>query len=194
MKKTWIKVKRGLLDPKHIERLGQAWYLYLYILDQADWEKGIVTNWKDEYAADDLNKPVSLIREHRRSLEGKYIEKKQNQHDLTIIILNWSNPREYSGQVYNAVEGAGLDEPSAVGEAQGAGQGLVQGAPQGFKNPPENPVPSYSHITHNTYTQNRRIYTPHKSYQELKKEAENRKAKDYKRFLRDPYYRQVSND
>lgn len=25
MRKTWIKVKRGILEPKHIDALGPAW-------------------------------------------------------------------------------------------------------------------------------------------------------------------------
>jgi hypothetical protein len=42
MRKTWIKVKRGILEPKHIEKLGVAWYLYFYILDNADWDTGTI--------------------------------------------------------------------------------------------------------------------------------------------------------
>ena len=81
MKKTWIKVKRGLLEPKHINQLGSAWYLYFYILDQAEWETGTISNWKDKYAADELNKPINLIREHRKHLqEMKYIKCDQGLH------------------------------------------------------------------------------------------------------------------
>ena len=42
MKNTWIKVKRGILrlEPKHIAKLGQAWYLYFYILDQTNGAAG----------------------------------------------------------------------------------------------------------------------------------------------------------
>lgn len=59
-KKTWIKIKRGILEPKHIERLGAAWYLYFYILDQTEWESGTILDWKDKYVADDLCKPLAV--------------------------------------------------------------------------------------------------------------------------------------
>ena len=49
-KKTWIKVKRGLLAPKHRELLGVRFWLYMYLLDKTEWETGIVYGWKDKDA------------------------------------------------------------------------------------------------------------------------------------------------
>ena len=101
-KKTWIKIKRGILEPKHIEKLGQAWYLYFYILDQADWGTGTIKEWKDEFAAIDLEKPIGLIREHRKHLAAeKYIICEKNQHSQTITIHNWTDPRRYDKHLLN---------------------------------------------------------------------------------------------
>ena len=152
MKKTWIKVKRGLLEPKHINQLGSAWYLYFYILDQAEWETGTISNWKDKYAADELNKPINLIREHRKHLqEMKYIKCDQGLHKQIITIHNWIDPRRYDGVVQNPEnQGIEISEPCQQEEADGSGHGLPHGSGHGFSNPSENLDSSYSHISHNT--------------------------------------------
>ncbi len=102
MKKTWIKLKRGLVEPKHRDKLGIRIWLYLYILDQADWGQGAVINWIDKNAADELGMPISTVRKQRRQLEeDKYISCLQKKDHQQIVIKNWTNPREYSGEVYN---------------------------------------------------------------------------------------------
>lgn len=102
MKKTWIKVKRGLIEPKHRERLGIRIWLYLYILDQANWERGAVIEWTDKNASDELEIPIDTIRSQRRRLvTDGYIVCHQSKHSQTIEVRNWTNPREYSGEVYN---------------------------------------------------------------------------------------------
>jgi len=180
MKKTWIKVKRGLLEPKHIEQLGQAWYLYFYILDNADWETGTIKEWKDKYAADELGKPLGMIREHRKLLEENYIESIKNRYSQTIVIRNWTNPRMYDGSILN--EDTGKPELSDNAENEGKGQSLTQSEPkskgqsltQSFSNPSENLHSSYSHISHNTNHKSQGInnITTHQSFiQELVKTA-----------------------
>ena len=102
MKKTWITVKRGLLDPKHVDRLGIRFYLYLYCLDQANWEQGKVLFYRDRDASDELGISISTIRKQRVKLEEDgYISCLQKSNHQTITIHNWTNPREYSGAVYN---------------------------------------------------------------------------------------------
>jgi len=102
MKKTWIKVKRGLLEPKHIERLGVRFFLYLYYLDQADWVEGAVLFYRDRDAADELGIPIPTVRKQRVKLEeDKYISCLQKNDHQVITIHNWTNPREYSGEIYN---------------------------------------------------------------------------------------------
>lgn len=94
-RKTFIKVRRGILDAQHTEKLGAAWYLFFYMLDQADWETGIISGWKDQFAADDLQKPLSQIRFHRQHLEKeKYIICTKRQHDQIITINRWKDPRK----------------------------------------------------------------------------------------------------
>ena len=101
-RKTWIKVKRGLLEPKHIERLGVRFFLYLYYLDQADWEQGAVLFYRDRDAADELGIPISTVRKQRVKLEDDgYISCLQKKDHQRITIHNWTNPREYSGKIYN---------------------------------------------------------------------------------------------
>jgi len=101
-RKTWIKVKRGILEPKHIEKLGAAWYLYFYVLDNADWETGCIPEWKDDYAAQDLEKPLGMIREHRKHLADEgYITCIKKRYCQQIIIHNWTDPRRYDGVEQN---------------------------------------------------------------------------------------------
>jgi hypothetical protein len=151
-KKTWIKIKRGLLEPKHIEKLAQAWYLYLYILDQADWETGTIKEWKDEYAANDLEKPIGMIREHRKKLElEKYIECEKNQHSQKIIIHNWTDPRRYDNHLLNPeIESMEKDELSNGEIIQSADQSSCQT----ILAPSQNSAPSYSHIITLTHKNN----------------------------------------
>lgn len=148
MRKTWIKVKRGILEQKHIDKLGQAWYLYFYILDQADWESGKITGWKDEYAADDLGKPIGLIREHRKKLAiEKYIRYEKGQHDQTIIINNWTDPRRYDYHIINPDNESAEESEHSNGESLPQTSGQTSG--QTILAPSQNNVPSYNHISHN---------------------------------------------
>ena len=76
------------------------------------------------------------MRDHRRKLEDElYIQTTQKQYCLEIAITNWTNPREYSGQKYNEIQG---DEITAPQEIQGnenpslqKNQGDTQGYTQG---------------------------------------------------------------
>jgi hypothetical protein len=124
MKKQWISVKCGLSrDPKHRQAMGESVWLFLHILDIASWEDGIAHDWKDEAAAEDMGMPVRTLREHRRRLaELGYIACNQKQYTQDIVIHNWTNPREYNGQVYNQKQGDSETEPR-----QGDTQGYIQG-------------------------------------------------------------------
>ena len=144
-RKTWIKVKRGILEPRHINKLGVAWYLYFYILDNADWETGKIFEWKDKFAADELGKPLGMIREHRKLLvTEKYITTTQNRLSQTITIMNWTNPRMYDGKVLN--EGSEKDEPYTEKADEGSGKGYGKGVLDHAKISHS----SLYHITHNT--------------------------------------------
>ena len=101
-KKTYIVVKRGILDKRHIFKINNAIWLFLYMLDIVGWEEGIIHEWKDKDAAEELGFNISTIRNQRRLLESQnYISCEQHLRCLKIKIKNWTNPREYSGKVYN---------------------------------------------------------------------------------------------
>ena len=102
MKKTWIKVKRGLLETKHRHGLGIRIWLYLYMLDQTDWDTGKVLEWRDGDAASELNMSVATIRKQRRQLDGAgYITCSQGYRKQVIVIHNYTNPRKYDGEMLN---------------------------------------------------------------------------------------------
>jgi len=128
MKKQWISVKCGLSrDPKHRQVMGESIWLFLHILDIATWDDGIARDWKDEAAAEDMGMPVRTLREHRRKLdELGYISCIQKQYTQDIVIHNWTNPREYTGQVYN--EKQGYKKTSPQKDTQGDTKGYIQGS------------------------------------------------------------------
>jgi hypothetical protein len=95
----------------------------LHILDVASWDDGIAHEWKDEAAAEDMGMPVRTLREHRRNLaELGYITCIQKQYNQDIVIRNWTNPREYSGQIYNQGD-TKLEAQKSQGDTQGDTQG-----------------------------------------------------------------------
>ena len=149
-KKTWVKVKRGLLtDPKHRMALGNRIWLYLYMLDVADWDSGKVIQWIDRAAADDLQMPLSTIRTQRRELENEgYISCKQHHNRQTITIKRWVNPREYSGKEYNTDEGDQEYEPENAPEnEEGVNEGYIEGVNKGDQNLTLLHINHISHIT-----------------------------------------------
>ena len=122
-KKNWISVKRGLSeDPKHREAMGEALWLYLHIIDAADWELGIVYDWRDLDIANDMSLSQRTVRDWRQRLQDAgYIKCEQRQHSLDIIIHNWTDPRSYSGKVLNKKQGDTDMSPSEIqGDTQGA--------------------------------------------------------------------------
>lgn len=127
MKKTYIGVKCGLSrDPKHRQAMGECVWLFLHMIDTADWDSGTVKEWKDEAAAEAMGMPIRTLREQRRKLaELGYITCVQKQYDQDIVIHNWTNPREYSGEKYNPKRGS-IPLPPQLGDTQGDTQGSSQ--------------------------------------------------------------------
>lgn len=102
MKRTWITIKRGILEPKHRFALGELIWLYIYILDLTNWEEGIIEEWLDRGAAEEMEMPYSTLVDQRRKLEQKgYITCQRKQHGIRVVVHNWTNPREYTGKKYN---------------------------------------------------------------------------------------------
>ena len=94
MKRNWIKVRNGLLDPKHVEKLGFCpTLLYLYILDTANWETGSIKGWKDREVALELDVPTWKVKEYRMRLKDEgYISCQQILHGQDITIDKWMTP------------------------------------------------------------------------------------------------------
>ncbi len=138
MKKHWVYLKRGLITPVHFEHIGIRLWLYLYLCDDADWGTGRVRGYKDKLAADAFGIPERTVRDWRQGLmDNKYIACKQGQHDLTVTILKWINPREYSGKEYNkTAQGDTQAVPSPSQPAQGDTQGdTAHGDPSLYHSP-----------------------------------------------------------
>ena len=127
MKKTWIKIKRGLLESKHRDKLGIRIWLYLYILDKADWDTGKVLEWRDADTADELDIPHRTIRQQRQQLEEDgYITCDQSYRKQVITIHNYSNPRKYDDEVMNKHGDINLS-PSGNGDINGDNNGDING-------------------------------------------------------------------
>ena len=126
-KKHWIYIKRGLSeDAKHRAQMGECVWLYMHIIDRADWETGIAYDWKDAQEAADMSLPLETLRKQRQKLEKyDYIRCEQNQHSQDVRIMEWRNPRDYGSEVKNPrIEGGGEPQPS---EIQGGSQDDRQG-------------------------------------------------------------------
>ena len=144
MKKTWIKIKRGLLEPKHRDRLGIRIWLYVYILDKVDWETGMIFGWKDKDEAEDMGMQWRTLQKQRQELEELgYITCTRRRYSQDITVHNWTNPREYTGEEYNlkdeSTQSRVLSEIDKI-------QSTPQSTPQIHSKPR---TPSYrSHITY----------------------------------------------
>lgn len=102
MNKTWIKLKRGIIEPEHRKKLGIRIWLYIHMLDIVDWATGTIDDWTDANAAKAMDMPKRTVEKQRQKLEEDgYISCKQSIHRQVITIHKWTNPREYSGEVYN---------------------------------------------------------------------------------------------
>jgi len=160
-RKTWVKLKRGLLiDPKHRLALGNRIWLYMYMLDIADWDTGKVIEWRDKDAADELQMPLVTVRNQRREIEeAGYISCSQQHRRQVITIKRWVNPREYSGKVYNTDgeewdidDGDDFTAPNEQGlKPDGDVNGVNHGVNHGVNDGGQNLTPLHiNHISHIT--------------------------------------------
>ena len=147
-KKHWIYVKRGLSESaKHRAAMGECIWLFLHIIDRADWETGIAYDWKDREEAADMGMQVDTLRAQRQKLEKlDYIRCTQKQHGQDITIMEWINPRDYSAGVVNP-RCQGMAEPlPSEGGIQGGAEPLpsnFQGGSQGGSQVPgQTPTPT----------------------------------------------------
>ena len=122
-KKNWIYMKCGLSrDPKHRAQMGECIWLFMHIIDRADWETGIAYDWKDREEAAVMGMSVETLRDQRQKLEKwDYIRGIQRQRGQDIKIMEWRNPRDYGAEIKNPrIQGDGSPPPSEFqGDAQG---------------------------------------------------------------------------
>ena len=125
-KKHWIYLKRGLSEnPKHRASMGECIWLYMHIIDRADWETGIAYDWKDAEEANDMGMSVDTLRRQRQKLvDNGYIKCELKQHSQNIYIYEWKNPRDYGSDTKNPrIQGSHQSIPS---EIQGLNQVLTR--------------------------------------------------------------------
>ena len=126
--KNWIMIKRGLSeDPKHRAAMGVRVWLFMHIIDRANWETGIVSEWRDQEEADDMGMPWRTLQEQRQTLESLgYVTCIQHKDSQSIIIHEWVNPRNYSGGVLNSQKKD--TELSVPSDSKGTGKGTGKGS------------------------------------------------------------------
>ena len=134
--KNWIKIKIGLSrDPKHREKMGNRVWLYMHIIDKADWETGIVYEWRDKEEAEDMCMPWRNLQRQRQELHDQgYIVCEQTDKGQKITIRKWTNPKSYSGEVLNSEQG--YSKVSTGGTRQG-----TQRVSRKVRTPPYSHVP-----------------------------------------------------
>lgn len=143
-KKNWIYIKRGLSqDPEHRERMGNRIWLFMHMIDRADWETGTVFDWRDKDEASDMSLAWRTLQHQRQELEELgYITCAQLKSGQNITIHNWISPRNYAGEVVNPppVPKKAYTQPD---------EGTPEGTPEGTQHPYSGlGTPSISLINH----------------------------------------------
>ena len=96
--KTFIKIKRGIISPKHYESIGPAIWLFMYIIDHADFDTGVMYGYNDADAAEEIGAKKRTVRSWRDKLsEGGYITWKKKPYSLNVTVSNWDNPQDNWG-------------------------------------------------------------------------------------------------
>jgi hypothetical protein len=136
-KPTWIKVHSNILEPKHQKAIGERIWLFLYLIDNADWKTGIVPEYTDADAARDLGRSKRTIERWRSDLiKGGYIACKQIQHGQEVTINRWRNPQHVNSEPINIpAEGTQIcREKKVQGTQQGTQQGRQKRVPSQAQN------------------------------------------------------------
>ena len=101
-KLTWMKIHSGINEPKHRDAMGVRIWLFMYLIDHADWETGRVDGFRDGVAADAMEMPQSTIRKWRTGLQDSgYITSEPGFQCQNIIIRKWRDPRQVNPQQIN---------------------------------------------------------------------------------------------
>ena len=92
---NWSPVYIGLTEPKHIRRIGEAIWVYLYLVSRADRKAGTVFR-KGTTIAKDLGFSLRSVRRHIETLrKGGYITTERKQYSLVLQITKWKPLANY---------------------------------------------------------------------------------------------------
>lgn len=111
MKKGFMKIRRGLLEPKHREAIGNNIWLFMYMIDRADWDTGIIPDWKDKAEAEELEMNWRTLQRQRQALEAAgYIICSQQFQKQQVQIATWEDPRKHGTQTRVPYEAHGTQK------------------------------------------------------------------------------------
>lgn len=97
--KPFVKINAGLIDPRHVELMGKAIWLYLFLHNRASWDTGIVYDYNDADARLALGITDRTARAWRCQLvDGGYIKTRRKKHGLDISISKYTNPNPQADQ------------------------------------------------------------------------------------------------
>lgn len=100
---TWIKIHTGLTNDKvHRERMGIRVWLFMWLVDHADWSSGVVYDYTDRWAGDEMGLSSRTIEDQRQTLERDgYIQCYQAFQCQFIRIMRWRDPRQVNPSQIN---------------------------------------------------------------------------------------------
>lgn len=76
-------------DPDHLNAIGPAWPLYLYLIRHADFSSGLMNGYTDADAGRDMGVLRRTVRDWRERLQdGGYIRTVRKPHTLTIEVID----------------------------------------------------------------------------------------------------------
>ena len=93
--RSWIKVHSGLSDdPQHRERMGVRVWFFMWLAKHADWDTGVVYDYTDKWAGDEMQMSERTVERQRQELSGMgYIIGHRDYQCQHIRIMRWRNPR-----------------------------------------------------------------------------------------------------
>ena len=114
VKKQWVSLGRDFaVNPKVRQDLGECIWLYLYMVDKANWETGTIIGWKDADEAAALELNPRTVKDQRQKLDRLgYIDFIQRQRDHDVIIRDWHVPGHWDTIVNPSVHGPKDEVPT----------------------------------------------------------------------------------
>ena len=101
--KQWIKIHTGLTnDPQHRAAMGNRVWLFMWLVDHADWASGIVEEYTDAWASQEMQLSQRTVEGQRQQLERDgYLICHPGFQCQHIRIMRWRNPKEVDAKQIN---------------------------------------------------------------------------------------------